>query len=71
MHEHIIELEPASTTSLQRDIAEGRPSELEEQIGVVVRIGSEVRVEVPIHTFVYDSLLPGELQARGQVPRSS
>jgi 2-dehydropantoate 2-reductase len=57
-------LEPGATMSLQRDIADGRPSELEEQIGVVVRTGREVGVEVPVHTFIYQSLLPGELRAR-------
>jgi len=59
-------LEPGATTSLQRDIAEGRPSELEEQIGVVVRTGREAGVEPTVHTFIYHSLLPAELHARGK-----
>lgn len=63
-------LEPAATTLLQRDLAEGRASELEEQIGVVVRVGRKAGVEPVIHAFVYNSLLPGELQARGQMPKS-
>lgn len=61
-------LEPEATTSLQRDIADGRPSELEQQIGVVVRTGREVGVEPRIHTFIYESLLPCELQARRKAP---
>lgn len=64
-------LEPGATTSLQRDIAEGRPSELEQQIGVIVRTGSEVGVETPLHTFIYHSLLPCELRARGKVSASA
>lgn len=64
-------LEPGATTSLQRDIAGGRPSELEEQIGVVVRTGREVGVDVPLHTFIYDSLLPCERQARGKATSPS
>ena len=59
-------LEPGATTSLQRDIAEGHPSELEEQIGVVVRTGREVGVAPTLYTFIYHSLLPCELQARGK-----
>ncbi len=61
-------LEAGATTSLQRDIAEGRPSELEEQIGVVGRTGREGGVEPTVHRFIYHSLLPCELQARGKAP---
>jgi 2-dehydropantoate 2-reductase len=64
-------LEPGATTSLQRDIAEGRPSELEEQIGVVIRTGREVGVEPAVHTFIYHSLLPCELRARGKAAPSA
>jgi 2-dehydropantoate 2-reductase len=60
-------LAPASTASLQRDVMEGRPSELEEQIGAVVRFGKESGVETPVHTFIYHSLLPMELRARGRL----
>jgi len=55
------------TTSLQRDIADGKPSELEAWNGAVVRLGKEVGVETPLHEFIYHSLLPLELQARGKV----
>jgi 2-dehydropantoate 2-reductase len=59
-------LEPEGTTSLQRDIAAGRPSELEQLIGVVVRGGRETGVATPLTAFIYQSLLPGELQARAR-----
>jgi 2-dehydropantoate 2-reductase len=60
-------LAPQSTASLQRDVMEGRPSELEAQIGTVVRFGQEAHVATPQHTFIYRSLLPMELRARGQL----
>jgi 2-dehydropantoate 2-reductase len=60
-------LVPQSTASLQRDVMEGRPSELEAQIGAVVRYGQEADVATPQHTFIYRSLLPMELRARGQL----
>jgi 2-dehydropantoate 2-reductase len=55
------------TASLQRDIAEGKPSELDAWNGAVVRLGREVSVEVPLNTFIYNRLLPRELKARGQL----
>lgn len=61
-------LAPQSTASLQRDVMEERPSELEAQIGAVVRFGKEFGVATPLFTFIYNSLLPMELQARGQLP---
>lgn len=60
-------LAPHGTASMQRDIMEGRPSELESQNGAVVRLGREVDVATPVHSFIYQSLLPLELRARGQV----
>jgi 2-dehydropantoate 2-reductase len=48
---------------MQRDIMAGRPSELESQLGVVVRL---VGVEVPLHTFLYACLLPQERKAHGE-----
>jgi 2-dehydropantoate 2-reductase len=59
-------LAPDGTTSLQRDIVEGRPSELEAWNGAVVRLGREAGVPTPLHEFIYHSLLPQELRARGQ-----
>jgi 2-dehydropantoate 2-reductase len=60
-------LPPEITTSMQHDIAEGHPSELDAQIGAVVRFGKEADVATPLHKFIYDSLLPMELRARGQL----
>ena len=55
------------TTSLQRDIAEGRRSELEAWNGAVVRLGRDAGVPTPVHEMVYGSLLPLELKAQGSV----
>jgi 2-dehydropantoate 2-reductase len=60
-------LAPSGTTSLQRDIADGKPSELEAWNGSVVRLGREVGVATPIHEFIYHTLLPLELRARGKI----
>ncbi len=57
-------LPPGTTTSLQRDIAEGRPSELEAQTGAVVRLGVECGVATPANSFLYAALLPAEREAR-------
>lgn len=53
------------TPSLQRDVIEGRRSELEAWNGAVVRLGREVGVPTPVHGFIYASLLPQERRARG------
>jgi 2-dehydropantoate 2-reductase len=53
--------------SSRRDIADGKPSELEAWDGAVVRLGREVGVTTPVHEFIYHSLLPLELRARGKV----
>jgi 2-dehydropantoate 2-reductase len=58
---------PGSTTSMQRDIVAGRPSELTSQTGAVVRLGRAAGVETPLHTFLYASLLPHEQRARGAI----
>lgn len=60
-------LPPDGTASLQRDLVEGKPSELASWNGAVVRLGQEVGVATPLHAFIYHSLLPLELRARGQV----
>lgn len=53
--------------SMQRDILEGKPSELASQNGAVVRMGAELGVPTPVHAFIYNCLLPQELRARGQL----
>jgi 2-dehydropantoate 2-reductase len=58
---------PEATASLQRDIIGGRPSELEAQVGVVVRSARQAGVAVPLHEFFYAALLPQERRARGEM----
>ena len=43
---------------MQRDIMDGKPSELEYQTGTIVCYGKESNVPTPINTFIYNSLLP-------------
>ena len=50
---------------MQRDIMKGRPSELEAQVGSVVRLGERLGVAVPVLRSIYETLLPLERQARG------
>ena len=55
------------TASMQRDIMAGRPSELHEQTGAVVRFGDAAGVDTPVNRFIYHSLLPLEGKARGAI----
>ncbi|HVR72441.1 MAG TPA: 2-dehydropantoate 2-reductase [Vicinamibacteria bacterium] len=55
-----------ATASMQRDILEGRRSELDAQTGTIVRLGREMGVSVPVSEFLYACLLPLELLARGR-----
>ena len=48
-----------ATSSMQRDIAAGKPSELESQNGAVVRMAREAGVEVPTHELIYKTLRRG------------
>ena len=45
-----------ATSSMQRDISAGKPSELESQNGAVVRMAREVGIEVPTHELIYKTL---------------
>ena len=58
---------PEVTSSIQRDIMNGRPSEIDALNGAVVRLGKEAGVETPVNAFIYYSLLPMEMRARGQI----
>jgi 2-dehydropantoate 2-reductase len=58
-------LPPDTIPSMQRDIMEGRPSELEAQNGAIVNMGLVYGVPTPVHTYIYHSLLPQENLARG------
>jgi 2-dehydropantoate 2-reductase len=53
-----------ATSSMQRDIQEGRPSELEYQTGAVVRLGKQAGVATPVNEFLHAALLPQEQKAR-------
>jgi len=63
----IDQLPPEATSSMQRDIMEGRQSELNEQCGAVVRFGEKAGVQTPVNRFIYNSLLPLELKARSEM----
>ena len=58
---------PGGTTSMQRDILEGRPSELDSLCGAVVRIAKELGLDLPVNSAIYAALLPAELRARGEL----
>lgn len=53
-----------ATSSMQRDIADGRPSEIDYWNGTVVKLGKKLGVDVPVNSFIYDCLLPSENLAR-------
>ena len=54
-----------STTSMQRDLMGGRPSELDAQNGAVVRLAYEVGLDMPLNRFFVYGLRSLELRARG------
>lgn len=56
-----------ATASMQRDILEGRPSELDAQTGTIVRLGRAAGVAVPINEMIYASLVGLERRARGML----
>lgn len=61
----MIESQPYETTSsLQRDMMEGKPSELEAQNGTIVKMGFELGIPTPVNAFIYYCLLPQENKAR-------
>jgi len=53
-----------STASTQRDIMEGRPSELQNFNGYIVKQGKLLGINTPVNSFIYHCLLPQELNAR-------
>jgi 2-dehydropantoate 2-reductase len=55
---------PEGTSSLQRDIAAGKRSELDAWTGAVERLGARHDVPTPLHSLLYTSLLPQERRAR-------
>jgi len=59
---------PEATSSMQRDIGAGRPSELLDQQGAIIRLGHLAGVPVPLHEALVAALLPQERAARGELP---
>lgn len=57
-------LAPDATSSLQRDIMSGKPSELDAQLGAAVRMGRERDVPTPVMAMLYAVLLPQEQMAK-------
>lgn len=51
--------------SMQKDMMEGRPSELDDQIGGAIRMGKAVNIPTLTHEKIYKELLPLEQKARG------
>lgn len=62
-------LSAEATVSMQRDIGAGRPSELEDQVGSVVRLARDAGVPVPVHETIHGLLVAQELAARGDIPK--
>ena len=58
-------LNPKTTASMQRDIMAGRPSELDNFNGYIVKQGKELHITTPANAFTYHCLLPQEKKARG------
>lgn len=61
----IINSQPkGNTASTQRDIMNGKPSELENFNGYIVKQGKKLGVETPVNRYVYECLKPMEEEAR-------
>ncbi len=58
---------PETTASMHRDLARGLPSELDEQVGAVIRYGDAAGVATPALDTLHAALLPGEMRARGEI----
>jgi len=57
---------PQMTASMQKDVMAGRPSELNEQTGAVIRMGKAAGVPTPTHEKIFAALLPLEQKARSR-----
>ncbi|PTX45303.1 ketopantoate reductase [Christiangramia gaetbulicola] len=61
----IINSQPEGTTaSTQRDIMNGKPSELENFNGFIVKQGERLGVKTPVNRYIYECLKPMEEEAR-------
>jgi len=62
---HILEnMDYETTASMQRDMMEGKPSELENFNGYIVKEGLQLKIKTPVNNFIYYTLLPAENFAR-------
>jgi 2-dehydropantoate 2-reductase len=59
-------LEPGVTSSLQRDVADGRRFELEAFSGTIVRMAREHSIDVPVHSAIYGLLKPILMRAENR-----
>ncbi|HNO93239.1 MAG TPA: 2-dehydropantoate 2-reductase [Anaerolineales bacterium] len=59
-------IDPNITASTQKDIMAGKPSELNQQTGAVIRMGKAAGVPTPTHEKIFAALLPLEQKARAQ-----
>ncbi len=66
MLEALASTPPGMTTSTQRDVILGKPSELRELTGSIQRAGIALKVPTPTHDFIYAALLPQERRARDE-----
>ena len=57
-------LDPTTIPSMERDVLDGRPTELESMSGAVLRMGEEAGIPTPTHAFLYAALKPLDIQAR-------
>lgn len=55
---------PSTTSSMQRDLLAGRPSELADQNGAIIARAEKAGIPTPVHSFILRSQLPRERQAR-------
>ncbi len=61
----IINSQPrGNTASTQRDIMQGKPSELENFNGYIVKQGEKFDLKTPVNRFIYECLKPMEEEAR-------
>jgi 2-dehydropantoate 2-reductase len=64
MFEAISKQAHETTASTQRDIMAGKPSELENFNGYIMREGKRLGVPTPVNEMIYELLLPQEKEAR-------
>src|SRR5680860_285943 len=57
---------PQTTASTQRDIMDGKPSELQNFNGYIVNEGTRLSVPTPVNRFIYECLLPMENDVRNR-----